>query len=86
MFRNTLQDSFLTYVAGCLPRGSPGFDLVASAFDWLFGHAGVSCIKSAEDALLRILLGNSLTILGNARSVTSSYRMTNKAGRSEPRE
>lgn len=73
-------------MSASLPRGSRGFALVTAAFGGLFASEGVSCVESIRNALLSHLLSSALSVLGNARSVTSSYRMTNKAGGRSPRE
>ena len=81
LFRDSLRESFPNHVATCIPRDSRGYSLICSALTTFFDEAGVTCQTGVEDALLRILLGNALAALSSARSVTSSYRMTNKAGR-----
>ena len=53
-------------------------ELIISAFQYCINHEGIQQVNQLYNTLLLINLYHVSPSLSNARSVTSSYRMTNK--------
>lgn len=63
-----------------LKEDSTELKVILKAFSCVLENEGRKTTEALMEALLAINLYNASTSISNARSVTSSYRMTNKPG------
>lgn len=81
LLKNVLNDQFVTQTKNVLKEGSTELTVILKAFSYVLENEGNKVVNTLMDTLLTINLYNASTSISNARSVTSSYRMTNKPGR-----
>lgn len=77
LLQESLRGRFVAQIAGVL-GGAKQVELVKRAIECLLEKEGSELIGALYQGLLVINLYNASSSISNARSVTSSYRMTNK--------
>lgn len=75
-----MSDQFVTQAQNVLKEDSTELKVILKAFSCVLENEGRKATEALMEALLAINLYNASTSISNARSVTSSYRMTNKPG------
>ncbi|OAO11794.1 oligomeric Golgi complex subunit 2 [Blastocystis sp. ATCC 50177/Nand II] len=83
LLQESLRGRFVAQIAGVL-GGAKQVELVKRAIECLLEKEGSELIGALYQGLLVINLYNASSSISNARSVTSSYRMTNKPSPSAP--
>ena len=73
-----MQDQFLAGVEKVLGAKSREYACICKAVELVWSQEGEKVIDDLYEAVLAINLINAASSISNARSVTSSYRMTNK--------
>ena len=84
LLKNVLNDQFVTQTKNVLKEGSTELTVILKAFSYVLENEGNKVVNTLMDTLLTINLYNASTSISNARSVTSSYRMTNKPAPTSP--
>ena len=84
LLRNSIHDRFIPQIAALL-NNDPKVTLIQKAVECVMKSDGESVVSQLYESLLVINLYNASSSLSNARSVTSSYRMTNKPSKKKER-
>ena len=82
LLRNSINDRFIPQIAALL-NNDRQVSLIQKAVECVMKSDGESVVSQLYDSLLVINLYNASSSISNARSVTSSYRMTNKPSEKE---
>lgn len=77
LLRNSINDRFIPQIAALL-NNDRQVSLIQKAVECVMTSDGESVVSQLYESLLVINLYNASSSISNARSVTSSYRMTNK--------
>ena len=77
LLRNSINDRFIPQITALL-NNDRQVSLSQKAVECVMKSDGESVVSQLYDSLLVINLYNASSSISNARSVTSSYRMTNK--------
>lgn len=77
LLRNSINDRFMPQIAALL-NNDRQVSLIQKAVECVMRSDGESVVSQLYESLLVINLYNASSSISNARSVTSSYRMTNK--------
>ena len=81
LLKTVLGEQFMAQTKNVLKEGSTELKVILKAFSCVLESEGKNVVNTLMESLLTIHLYNASTSISNARSVTSSYRMTNKPGR-----
>ena len=78
LLQQTLRGSFLTHAATVLGEDSAELRLLSRAVECVLREKAEPALAALLQALLLLNLAAASVSIASARSVTSSYRMTNK--------